>query len=128
MHELRQSREWVLPDGRAVWVQLQIDETLIDPATNSAFRLPAAHRLVVRVGEQRAELAPGERVALPGGTLAYAELRTWMGYRVAYDPTLPWLLAASLLAALSLAAHYVSKFRGERVPTPRSTWQDLRHG
>ncbi|OYU71931.1 MAG: hypothetical protein CFE45_41590, partial [Burkholderiales bacterium PBB5] len=31
MHELRQSREWPLPDGRSAWVQLQTDAALIDP-------------------------------------------------------------------------------------------------
>lgn len=115
-HELRQSREWTLPDGRAVWVMLHTDEKLIDPQVASRFTLPREHRLVVRVGEQRAELAPGEQLALPGGTLVYEGLRTWMGYRVAYDPTLPWLLVAALLSALSLALHYVLKFRAAPAP------------
>ena len=124
VHELRQSREWSLPDGRAVWIQLAIDEALIDPAAATRFALPERHRLVVRWDdagrESRAELAPGEAVALPGGTLSYAELSTWMGYRVSHDPTLPWLLAASVLAALSLAAHYVGRFFFDRAePTPR---------
>jgi len=115
-HELRQSREWALPDGRGVWVQLQTDEKLIDPATASHFALPREHRLVVRIGTQRAELAPGQAMALPGGRLVYEGLRTWMGYRVAYDPTLPWLLVAALLAALALGLHYVLKFQA--TPTP----------
>ncbi len=109
-HELRQSREWALPDGREVWVMLRFDETLIDPDKATSFRLPDEHRLVVRIGELRTTLAPGERAAIDGGTLVYEGLRTWMGYRVSYDPTLPWLLAASLLASLALAAHYVRKF------------------
>jgi cytochrome c biogenesis protein len=110
MHELRQSREWALPDGREAWVMLQFDGTLIDPKKSTTFRLPDEHRLVVRIGEMRTTLAPGERVAIDGGALVYEGLATWMGYRVAYDPTLPWLLAASLLAALSLAWHYARKF------------------
>ena len=110
MHELRQSREWALPDGGNAWVQLQFDETLIDPEASALWRLPAQHRLVVRVAEQRAELRPGQGMRLAGGTLVYEGLRSWMGYRVAYDPTLPWLLAASLLAALALALHYGLKF------------------
>lgn len=114
MHALRQWREWNLPDGRAVWVMLQFDDDLIDPAAQAVFRLPDPHRLVVRVGEQRAGLVPGERMALPGGMLVYLELRTWMGYKVFYDLTLPWLLAASLLAALALCAHYASKFMPRR--------------
>lgn len=118
--ELRQSREWHLPDGRAVWVLLQTHEPLIDPQTHTRFAMPREHRLVVRVGELRAELAPGQPLALPGGTLVYEGLRTWMGYRVAYDPTLPWLLVASLLSALSLALHYVLKFRAATERTPRA--------
>lgn len=110
LNELQQSRAWPLPDGREAWVMLQIDGTLIDPEKAGAFRLPESHRLVVRVGEQRGELLPGQALALPGGRLVYEELRTWMGYRVFYDPTLPWLLAASVLAALALGWHYVVKF------------------
>lgn len=108
--ELHQSREWALPDGRAVWVMLQFDEVLIDPDAAASFRAPRSHKLVVRFGELRAELAPGDRLEIDGGTLVYEGLRTWMGYRVAYDWTLPWLLAAALLAVLALAAHYVQRF------------------
>ncbi len=110
MHELRQSREWLLPDGREVWVMLQIDEALIDAKERAAFRLPDRAVLVVRHGDRRVELVPGAQMTLDGGTLVYEGLRTWMGYRVAYDPTLPWLLAAALLAALSLGWHYLLKF------------------
>lgn len=111
-HELNQSREWTLPDGRAVWVMLRIDEPLLPPDAAGEFRLPAAHRLIVRVGDQRAELGPGQQLALPGGTLAYQGLQRWMGYRVSHDPTLPWLLAAALLAAGALAVHYAQCFFG----------------
>jgi len=114
LHELTQSREWTLPDGRAVWVQLQFEQAPIAPDAAAQFRLPDVHRLVVRVDEQRAELAPGAVMALPGGVLVYEGLRPWMGYRVTHDPSLPWLLAASLLAALSLAVHYVVKFSATR--------------
>ena len=110
VHELRQSREWPLPDGRSAWVMLQFDQTLIDPNAQSNFRLPETHKLVLRIDALRAELAPGERIELVGGTLVYEGLRTWMGYRVAYDWTLPWLLAAALLAALALAWHYTQRF------------------
>jgi ResB-like family len=118
VHELQQSREWTLPGGQVAWVLLQFDDKLIDPTGPASFRLPDSHRLVLRVGEQRAELAPGERVAIPGGTLVYERLSTWMGYRVSYDATLPWLLAASLLAALSLAWHYTQRFVGESGTAP----------
>ncbi len=109
MHELRQSADWTLPDGQRVWLKLHIDEVLIDPSTATQFRLPQTHRLVLHAGKLETELAPRESLKLPGGTLVYEGLRTWMGYRVSYDPTLPWLLAASLLAALSLAWYYTQR-------------------
>jgi hypothetical protein len=115
MHELRQSREWTLPDGRTVWLQLQFDEkNLIAPDSAAQFRLPELHRLVLRIGQTRAELAPGQAWRIDGGTLVYEGLRPWMGYRVSHDPTLPWLLAAALTAALSLAWHYVAACRAPR--------------
>lgn len=110
VNELHQSREWSLPDGRSVWVMLQLDGTLINPNAEAAFRLPGSHRLVLHMAARRAELAPGDSLEVDGGTLVYEGLRTWMGYRVSYDWTLPWLLAASLLAALSLAWHYTQRF------------------
>ena len=123
MHELKQSREWLLPDGREVWVQLAFDENLIDPAAAARFRLPSDHRLVVRAGTQRAALQPGASVELPGGTLVYEGLRTWMGYRVTRDPTLPWLLAAALLSAFAFAWHYVAAFRAAPKPALRPAMQ-----
>lgn len=109
-HELRQSIEWSLPDGRRAWVLLQTDEVLIDPSRPSRFSLPSRHTLVLRMDPLRHELQPGQSVELGGGTLTYLGLRSWMGYRVTYDPTLPWLLAAALLAAFALAWHYTQRF------------------
>lgn len=110
VHRLRQARAWTLPDGTAVWVMLKTEEEVIDPDAPSAFTLPRDRDVVLRIGDERFELAPGSRVVLPGGTLIYDGLRTWMGYRVYYDPTLPWLLAASVLATLALALHFALKF------------------
>lgn len=104
--ELKQSQAWRLPDGREAWVRLEIDETLIDPARTTRFEMPRRHRLVVRVDEARAELTPGGALTVAGGTLRYLELRTWMGYRIAHDPSLPWALAAALLASAAFALHY----------------------
>ncbi|MGB5081960.1 MAG: cytochrome c biogenesis protein ResB [Burkholderiales bacterium] len=114
MHEYRQAQEWTPPGADApLWIMLQFDEVLIDPERPSEFRLPSRHTLVVRAGTERAALAPGARIALPQGTLVYEGLTTWMGYAVFFDPTLPWLLAACLLAAASLAWHFWRKFAAE---------------
>jgi cytochrome c biogenesis protein len=128
-HELRQSREWTLPDGRQAWVLLQTDETLIDPARAASFRRPERHTLVLRMDPLRHELAPGQSVRIEGGTLTYHGLATWMGYRVSHDPTLPWMLAAALLAALALGTHYVLRFffSVPRAAAPRAAGTEPRH-
>lgn len=124
MHELRQSNEWRLPDGRALWVMLETDDKLIDPAAPAQFALPRTHRLIVRLGDERIELAPGAEGTLAGGRLRYEGLTTWMGYRITADPTLPWLLVTALVAALSIGGHYVRKFSAPR-PVPHFATEAL---
>jgi cytochrome c biogenesis protein len=111
IHEYRQAQEWTPPGGsEALWVMLQFDEVILDPERPSEFRLPERHSLVVRRGDDRRELAPGEVLDLADGSLQYVGLRSWMGYTVFYDWTLPWLLAACIVAVLSLAWHFWAKF------------------
>ena len=111
INEYRQSLEWQPPGSRSrVWVMLQFDEVILDPQASSEFRLPSRHTLVVRVGEQRHELRPGDSLTLPDGILTYEGLRAWMGYNVFYDWTIPWLFAASFMAVASLAWHFWRKF------------------
>jgi len=111
LHEYGQAVEWVPPGGRTpVWVMLDIDEVVIDPDDHAAFRLPERYTLVVRVGQARHEMRPGDSIVLPEGTLTFDGLRSWMGYKVFYDWTLPWLLAACAVSVASLAAHFWRKF------------------
>lgn len=111
LHELTQAQAWTPPGSRSpVWIMLQFDEKLLDPDGPAAFRLPEKYSVVVRAGEQRVELSPGEFVDLPDGRLKLDGLTTWMGYNVFYDWTLPWLAAASVAAVLSLGWHFWRKF------------------
>ncbi len=111
LHEYKQALEWTPPGSRTpLWVMLQFDEVILDPEKPSEFRLPAKHQMVVRAGAQRQELKPGESMRLADGVLVYDGLRSWMGYTVFYDFTLPWLLAAGVLAVLSLGMHFWQKF------------------
>lgn len=111
LNELTQAREWQLP-GTAlkVWTMLQFDGVLIDPNSVSEFKLPEKHKIVMRIGDLRRELQPGDVVDLPQGRLRYDGLRTWMGYTVFYDWTIHWLLAAAALTAGSLGWHFWRKF------------------
>lgn len=111
LHEHGQAREWT-PPGTAlrIWTMLEFQEIILDPDRPSEFRPPKQHKIVLRIGEKRWELSPGETVDLPEGRLTYAELRGWMGYTVFYDWTIPWLLAACLVAVAALGAHFWNKF------------------
>jgi cytochrome c biogenesis protein len=110
---LKQAQEWHLPGvPGAIWTALQFEGDLIPPDRDAEFRLPDDYRVVVRYGDRRWELAPGDDapIDLPGGQLRYVGLRTWMGYLVTWDATIPWLLAASALAVLALGWHFWSRF------------------
>jgi cytochrome c biogenesis protein len=110
-NEERQALEWTLPAmGPRIWTQLQFDKPPLDPDADTSFRKPAQHRVVLRVGNGRWEIAPGEQVALDDGVLAYEGLTTWMGYTVFSDWTMPWLIAACILAVASLGWHFARGF------------------
>jgi cytochrome c biogenesis protein len=110
-HEFSQAQEWTLPGtAHRLWAELQFDEVILDPEKPSQFRIPQTHTLVMRDGEIRYELKPGQSVDLVDGRITYKELRTWMGFAVFYDWTLPWLFAAGFIAVLSLGWHYWRKF------------------
>ena len=106
-----QAQTW-RPSGSQtdLWVMLQVEDNLIPPDRPSQFRLPDNRTLVLRREEARYEMQPGDRIELPDGTLEYRELRTWMGYRVFYDWTIPWMLAACAVAILSMGWHFWRKF------------------
>lgn len=110
---LKQAQQWSLPGlTEPLWSMLQFDGELIPDDREGQFRLPDDFRVVVRYGERRWELAPGDGqvIALPGGRLRYVELRSWMGYMVTWDATIPWLLAASAVAVLALGWHFWRQF------------------
>lgn len=110
---LTQARQWSLPGSTGpVWAALQFDDQPV-PEEGGEFRLPRHYTVVVRHGEQRWEVQGDQGVThidLPGGRLSYLGLRTWMGYQVAWDRTMPWLLAAAVIAVLALGWHFWRKF------------------
>ncbi|MBC7860081.1 MAG: cytochrome c biogenesis protein ResB [Burkholderiaceae bacterium] len=111
VHEYGQAREWQLPGtGVKVWTMLQFDEVILDPARASEFRLPRDYKVVMRVGELRRELKPGEAIELAQGRLVFDGLRTWMGYTVFYDWTIQPLLLVCLLSVGALGWHFWRKF------------------
>lgn len=110
---LEQAQQWSLPGlPEPLWAMLQFEEDLIPADRDGHFRLPDDYQVVVRYGDQRRELVPGQTtvIDLPGGRLRYVGLRAWMGYQVTWDATIPWLLLASTIAVLSLSWHFWRQF------------------
>ena len=106
-----QATTWRPVGSRAdIWIMLTVPEDLIPNDKPSRFRLPDDKKIVVRHRDVRHEMQPGQRIELPDGILEYRELRTWMGYRVFYDWTIPWMLAACAVAVMSMAWHFWRKF------------------
>lgn len=107
----RQANRWTPPAGGEeirFWLRL---DTGLDPEGH--WRLDPARAqgsLIVRAGERRISLQPGEVVRLDGGMLRYERLASWMGYKLFYDPTLPWLFVTAIIAVIGLAAHLWRKF------------------
>ena len=111
MHKFAQAMEWPIPGTDIVlWVQLMVDENILKEGEASRLQPPQRYHAVIRQGDMRKLLYPGERLVLPQGELELTELRMWMGYSVFYDWTIPWMLAASTLAVLSLGWHFWRKF------------------
>lgn len=112
-----QSAKWEI-DGHEIRTHLVFDEVLIDPEADGRFRLPTDHEVVVRVGSREARLRPGGTLFLASGGLVYVGLTSWMGYGIFYDWTIPWLLAACVLATGALGWHFWRKFAAK-------PWQPL---
>ncbi|MDR2877247.1 MAG: cytochrome c biogenesis protein ResB [Chromatiales bacterium] len=115
LFEHRQANRWVLENGEEIrfWMQL---ETGMNPEADWKLEPARAHsRLIVRAGEERIELAPGESARLEHGTLRYERLAGWMGYKVFYDPTLRWLFIVAFLTVFGLATHFWRKFGAAEV-------------
>lgn len=102
-----------LPGGMEAWVLLLADAPTIAPGGQLVDRGSddVAHHLVLRIGEQRHELRQGQSVQLDGGRLSYVRLSSWMGYRIVYDPTEPWLAATVVVAIASLLWFYARLLR-----------------
>lgn len=90
---------------------LILEEELLDPAVAGEFRKPERHRVRVDLAGATGDLRPGEALETASGRLVYVGLRSWMGYQVFSDWTLPWLVAAASGAVGSLMAHYVAALR-----------------
>jgi len=113
----KQRNQWRLPTGEEVEFSLGLEEV----SQNAAWRLESDGMdavVSVRVGDRLERLAPGQSIALVGGQLRYEELRMWMGYRISYDPTVPWIAAAAVAAVGFMVWHFWLALWSAPLPRP----------
>lgn len=106
---------WQLPNGEEIWGMISANPNGAG-AGSSIDNLGVAEQslpLVLRVAEQRHEMALGETIELDGGRLSYQQLESWMGYQIIYDPARNWIVATVLIGILSLIWFYLGRIWGK---------------
>jgi cytochrome c biogenesis protein len=117
--EWKQRNEWTTPNGESLLIELRLGERVPeDGAWTLSSREVDFEVLVTDSAGKPVRLGSGESLAVSGGSVTVADLRLWMGYRVDYDPLLPWLLAAAFLSLAALAVHMHQKYRNARSAVP----------
>jgi len=109
--EWKQINAWTTPGGDQLLLELSLDaaaprdEAWLLNSKNVQFAVDIS-------GNELAShtLQPGDSVQIGGGTLKIEDLRMWMGYRIDFNPLLPWIFAAAMLALIALAVHFQINF------------------
>ena len=120
--EWKQENDWRIPGSQeTLHLSLHLPPR---PPEDRAWQLRGERRtdvpLGVDVGGKRYELQAGQSLDLPQGRLKYEEVRGWMGYKIYYDPTLPWLFWTALVAICGLGWHYLHAFRTQQPDSGRA--------
>lgn len=103
LFDWKQDNRWTPPGGAEIRFWLHLDVPRSDDAAWTLDSRTTRAVLVIHAQGQRITLKPGESARLTEGVLRFEKLATWMGYKIFFDPTLPWLLAAALLSVVGLA-------------------------
>lgn len=104
---------WHLPGGPEIWAMLKTEKPLElrrGEIRENLGEAELSHVLVLRVDGRREELAPGQAIELPQGTLTYLELGSWMGYKVVYDTGMYWMAASAVIVLLCMMVFYMRMF------------------
>lgn len=114
--EWKQLNEWTTPDGKTLQLELvpqpiERESAWTMHSQDLDFTVQVhGHELPLTV------LRAGDSIEIGGASLTIEALRLWMGYRIDYNPILPWLFTAAIVAILGLALHFLGSFAPARMP------------
>jgi len=102
---------WSIPGGPSVWVSLSTEPIPSGPdgRRDDLGARQARNQLVLKYDGRFYDVPMGGGLALPGGRLSYVGVGAWMGYRIIYDPTKPWLIGTVAVAVASLLWFYARR-------------------
>lgn len=113
----KQVNDWTTPAGETLTFELKLAERVPDDAAWTLSSLGTDYEVgIAGKGQTEKTIRAGQSMVVAGGKITIVDLRLWMGYRIDYNPLLPWLLTAAFLSLGALALHMVQKFR-----VPRAT-------
>ena len=114
--EWKQRKDWTTPAGESLAVELKLAERVPEESTWTLSSRDVGYEVGISGGTLAGTtVKPGETVAVSGGEITVVDLRLWMGYRIDYNPLLPWLLTAAFLSLGALGVHMAQKFRVLRI-------------
>jgi cytochrome c biogenesis protein len=117
--EWKQRNDWITPAGESISLDLDLEVRVPEDEAWTLASRDVAYDVVLRnANGGTVTLEPGDSVEVEGGLIVVGGLRLWMGYRVDYDPLLPWLLIAAFLTLGALAVHVQRKFWSRLVSQP----------
>lgn len=107
--ELGQVSRWHTPAGEEVEMALALSPSPYNETWTLSTALAADATVEVTSAGQQKRLHPGEAMSLTGGQLRFERVSMWMGYKVTYDSTLPWLFSLAVLAVVFMSVHFAAQ-------------------
>ena len=119
----KQVNGWTTPAGESLTLELKLAGRVPEQTAWTLNSRDVGYAVGISGGALAENtVGPGESVAVTGGEITVVDLRLWMGYRIDYNPLLPWLLTAAFLSLGALGVHMAQKFRvpcvNATVPAP----------
>ncbi len=112
----KQVNDWITPAGETLTLELHLAERAPENGPWTLRSHDVDFTMSIEDGRTSGRaVGAGQSIAVSGGEITPVDLRLWMGYRIDYNPLLPWLIAAAFLSLGALAVHMAQKFSTPRV-------------